>query len=189
MLTIYLLRHGETKWTILGKHTGLTDIPLTQEGEKQVSNLYEVIKNIPFEKVFCSPLVRAKKTCEICHLLEGAIITNDLLEWNYGDYEGLTSQDIHKTDPNWTVFSKDPKGGETKASIAKRADHLIEEFLKLDGNVALFSSGHFLRAFTARWLKFPVSFGEHLLLSTASVSVLSFEHNNRIIKSWNLNFS
>jgi broad specificity phosphatase PhoE len=189
MLTIYLVRHGETKWSKALKHTGLTDIPLTEEGEGQVSHLYEFIKNITFEKVFCSPLIRAKRTCEICNLLKDAIITNDLLEWDYGKYEGLTSSEIHKMDPNWSVFFKDPKGGETSLQVQKRADHLMEELLKLDGNVVLFSSGHFLRAFTARWLSFPISYGAYFMLSTASLSVLSFEHGNQVITSWNRNFS
>lgn len=186
MLEIYLLRHGETKWSKSGQHTGLTDIPLTEDGEKQVENLYKTIKEIKFDAVYSSPLQRVKRTCEICHLLQDAIITKDLLEWDYGEYEGLTSKEIHLTDPAWTIFTKDPKKGETAHQIEERADRLIAELLKhKDGKIALFSSGHFLRSFTARWLGFPVSFGAYFTLSTATLSILSFEHGNQVIKTWN----
>ena len=185
MAEIYLLRHGETQWSKSGQHTGLTDIPLTDNGIKQSLDLKKMIAHEEFEAVFCSPLERAKQTCKNCNLLDKAIITNDLLEWNYGDYEGITSKEIHEHDPKWTIFTKDPPNGETSIQVANRADRLIKESSKYEGKVAFFSSGHFLRALAARWLGFPVSFGAYLTLSTASLSILSFEHDNRVIQEWN----
>jgi probable phosphoglycerate mutase len=186
MLEIYLIRHGETAWSKKGHHTGLTDIPLTEDGKKECRALYQKIKDIHFDTVYCSPLIRAKQTCEICHLLEKATISSDLLEWNYGDYEGMTSKQIHLIDPNWMVFSKDPRNGETSHQVEARADRMIGELLKLDGRVAIFSSGHFLRAFAARWLCFPVSYGMYFSLRTATHSILSFENGNQVIESWGI---
>ena len=186
MLEIYLFRHGETEWTKSMKHTGLTDIPLTENGIKQAKNLSKLVKGVEFDSVYCSPLERAKETCNALNLLDKAIITPDLLEWDYGDYEGLTTKEIQKTHPNWTIFNADPKNGETSKSIRDRADRLMKILLKQkDGKIALFSSGHFSRAFGAHWLGFPVTYGRYFTLSTASLSVLSFEHGNQVIKSWN----
>jgi len=184
MLKIYLIRHGGTAWSKTGHHTGLTDLPLTEEGEKECKELYNKIKHVDFNTVYCSPLQRAKKTCELCHCMDKAIITSDLLEWDYGDYEGMTSQEIGLIDPCWTVFSKDPKNGETSHQVGLRADRMIKEILTLDGNIAIFSSSHFLRAFVARWLGFPVSCGMYFTLSTASHAVLSFEHTNPVVERW-----
>ena len=186
MLKIYLIRHGETAWSKLGHHTGLTDIPLTDDGKKESEVLYHKIKGLNFTAIYCSPLQRAKQTCQICHLLEKAQISSDLLEWNYGDYEGKTSKEIHLIDPGWMVFTKDPKNGETSHQVGIRADRMIKELLKCEGNVAIFSSGHFLRAFAARWLCFPVSYGMYFKLSTASYSVLSFENENQVIETWGI---
>lgn len=188
MQKIYLLRHGQTEWSKSMKHTGLTDIPLIEEGVHQADTLFSAIKDIKFEAVYCSSLQRAKQTCERCKLLQEAIIDDDLLEWDYGDYEGITSKEIHKTNPGWTIFNQDPKNGETAAQVAKRADSIILKALSHKGDVALFSSGHFLRSLGARWLSQDVSFGAYLTLSTASLCVLSFEHDNQVIHSWNNTF-
>lgn len=185
MLEIYILRHGETEWSKSGQHTGLTDIPLIDEGVKQAKALKKALSGIEFDKVFCSPLLRAKQTCQQCGLLDGAVINSDLLEWDYGDYEGMTTHQIHNSDPSWTVFTKDPKNGETSMQVEARADRLIEEAKKYDGKIAFFSSGHFSRALAARWLGFPVSHGRYFKLSPATFSILSFEHDYQVIKSWN----
>ncbi len=186
MLEIYLIRHGETAWSKVGRHTGITDIPLTEEGKKECEGLYRKIQDIKFNTIYCSPLERAKQTCEICHLLDKAQISSDLLEWDYGDYDGMTSKEVHLTDPNWTIFSKDPKNGETSHQVGVRADRMIKEVLKLEGKVAIFSSGHFLRALAARWLSLPVSCGMYFAFSTAEHAILSFENGNQVVKSWGI---
>ncbi|MCH9621397.1 MAG: Acid phosphatase [Chlamydiia bacterium] len=185
MKELYLFRHGETEWSKSGQHTGLTDIPLIDEGITQAKALKKIVKGLTFNKVYCSPLTRVKSTCEYCGLLDKAIINSDLLEWDYGDYEGITTKEIHKIDPNWTVFTKDPKNGETSYEVEVRADRLIKEALKQEGRVAFFSSGHFSRSLIARWLNFPVSHGRYFALSPASYSILSFEHDYQVIKSLN----
>jgi len=186
MVEIYLIRHGETKWSLSGHHTGLTDIPLTDNGIAQAKALQSAISKVPFKLVYCSPLQRAKQTCEVCNLLDRAIINSDLVEWDYGDYEGLTTKQIHEIDPNWSVFTKDPKNGESFHHVQMRADRMISELQKLDGPVAVFSSGHFLRVLASRWCGFPTSYGRYLLLSTASISVLSIESDIQVIKHWNV---
>jgi broad specificity phosphatase PhoE len=185
MLEIYLFRHGETEWSKTGKHTGLTDIPLTKDGVIQAKNLVKLVKGVEFNEVYCSPLERAKETCKALYLLDNAVITSDLLEWNYGDYEGMTSKEIHKSDPNWTIFNSDPKNGETSESVRNRAEKMQKLIRGKKGKIAIFSSGHFLRCFGAHWLGFPVTYGRYFTLSTASLSILSFEHGNQVIKSWN----
>ena len=185
MKKLYIIRHGETEWSKSGQHTGLTDIPLIDEGIDQAKCLKKALKGLEFDKVYCSPLQRVKETCEIAGFLDNAIINSDLLEWDYGAYEGLTSKEIHKTDPTWTVFTKDPKNGETSYQIEQRADRLIEAAKKEEGDVAFFSSGHFSRALIARWLNFPVSHGRYFALSPASITILSFEHDYQVIRSMN----
>ncbi|MCH9812063.1 histidine phosphatase family protein, partial [bacterium] len=173
MLEIYLFRHGETEWSKSGKHTGLTDLPLTKEGVEQAKALAKLVKGVKFEAVYCSPLERAKETCKALKLLDSAIINSDLLEWDYGSYEGKTSKEIQKFHPGWTIFNADPIGGETSEQVRDRADRLMKELLKYDGKIALFSSGHFLRCFVAHWLGFPITYGRFFPLSTASLSILS----------------
>jgi broad specificity phosphatase PhoE len=174
---VYLARHGETAWTISGQHTGLTDLPLTERGERNARRLEERLCGITFAKVFTSPLRRATRTCELAGFGPVAEIDRELLEWNYGDYEGCKTVDIHKKRPGWELFRDGCPGGESPNDVSIRADHAIKRLREIDGNVLLFSSGHFLRVFAARWLGLEPALGRCFLLSTASLSALSYEHN------------
>lgn len=182
---VYLLRHGETAWTLTSQHTSYTDLDLTPNGRRESKRLGESLKGIKFDHIFCSPLKRAKETCAIAGFRDRAIIDKDLVEWNYGKYEGLTSEEIQKTDSNWTIFSKDPPGGERARDVQERADRFLARILPLEGTVAVFSSGHFSRVLGVRWISLPIAYGERLLLSTASKSHLGFKHGYQVIHSWN----
>jgi broad specificity phosphatase PhoE len=174
---IYLARHGETIWTISGQHTGRTDLPLTARGERNATRLADRLKGLTFEKVFCSPLQRVRRTCELAGFGSVAAIDPNLLEWDYGQYEGLRSEEIHATRPDWQLFRDGCPGGESPDDVGKRADSVVNRVRGTDGNVLLFSSGHFLRVLAARWLGLSPSGGRFFLLRTASVSALSYEHN------------
>ncbi|NGX37789.1 MAG: Phosphoserine phosphatase 1 [Chlamydiae bacterium] len=182
---VYLIRHGETEWTASKQHTGLTDIPLTDEGREQAQWLIKKLKGKKFKKVLCSPLQRATETCEIAGLLKEAVLDKDLLEWDYGDYEGKTTAEIRETDPKWTIFTKGAPNGESIGDIGARTQRLISRVRDIQGDVALFSSGHISRAIGARWLHLPVTEGKLFLLSTASLSILGYERENPVIVTWN----
>jgi len=182
---IYLCRHGETEWSRSGQHTSVTDLSLTENGQKQAEMLHNKIKGINIDHVFCSPLKRAQETCKICNLLNRAVIDDDLFEWRYGDYEGITTKEIHRTVPDWSIFTHGAPNGESIDQIRERADRMIAKINAIDGDVALFSSGHFSRVFTVRWLDLPVEAGKHFILSTASLSILTFEHEAPAIYLWN----
>jgi broad specificity phosphatase PhoE len=183
---IYLARHGETAWTISGQHTGLTDLPLTERGERNARRLKERLAGIAFTKVFSSPLKRATRTCELAGFGGVAEIDRDLLEWNYGEYEGRLTADIHKERPDWQLFRDGCPGGESPNEVGTRADRAVNRMRGVKGNVLLFSSGHFLRVFAARWLGLDAAFGRYFLLSTASLSALGYEHNlsDPVIRLW-----
>ena len=183
---VYLARHGETAWTISGQHTGLTDLPLTERGERNARRLEERLCGITFAKVFTSPLRRATRTCELAGFGPVAEIDRELLEWNYGDYEGCKTVDIHKKRPDWELFRDGCPGGESPNDVSIRADHAIKRLREIDGNVLLFSSGHFLRVFAARWLGLEPALGRCFLLSTASLSALGYEHDRSkpVIRLW-----
>lgn len=183
---VYLIRHGETEWTHSKQHTGLTDIPLIEEGRKQAEWLKKRLENTTFKKVFCSPLLRAKETCEITGLISGAEIDPDLVEWDYGDYEGKTTEQIQVENPKWTLFTNGVPNGESFQDVSARAEQVISRISEIEGNIALFSSGHFLRSLAATWLHLPVTEGKLLLLSTASISILGYERKNRVLQSWNI---
>ncbi|MDN3506443.1 MAG: histidine phosphatase family protein [Simkaniaceae bacterium] len=182
---IYLVRHGETEWTEEKKHTGLTDIPLTDEGRLQAQWLTAKFKEVKLKKVLCSPLIRASETCEIAGYRDVAEIDENLVEWDYGDYEGMTTAEIREKVPKWTIFSKGAPNGESVGDISARTGRVISRIRSVPGDVAIFSSGHFLRALAARWLQLPVSEGRLFFLSTASVSVLGYERSNPVLISWN----
>lgn len=181
---MFLFRHGETLWSLSGKHTGWTDLELTERGELEAGCLGERLKGSVFDLVLSSPLKRAKKTCVLAGYEEQMKIDPALLEWNYGAYEGLTSKEILEKEPGWNIFTHNPPQGETSEEIQARADHVIETIKGLE-SVALFSSGHFLRAFTTRWLGLPIAYGSHLVLSTSSQSILGFEREVPAILLWN----
>jgi broad specificity phosphatase PhoE len=185
---VYMARHGNTAWTLSGQHTGLTDLPLTPDGERNARRLGERLKGMTFAKVFTSPLQRAARTCELAGFGAGAIIDPDLVEWNYGDYEGLTSAQILQKRPDWQLFRDGVPGGESLAQIGERADRVIQRLRSITGDILLFSSGHFTRVLTARWLGLAAGTGaRYFLLSPASLSALSYEHNlsRPVIRLWN----
>ena len=182
---IYLIRHGQTEWTVSKKHTGKTDIPLTPEGVEQAKLIGAYLKGTGFQKIFCSPSLRAKETCRIAGFFHSAIIDEELAEWDYGEYEGLTSTEIRKNHPRWTVFSQGCPGGDSVADMGHRANRILGKLRSIPGDIAIFSSGHILRCLTARWLDMPVGFGERLILSPGSLSILGFEKETPAIISWN----
>jgi probable phosphoglycerate mutase len=185
---VYFVRHGETEWSLSGQHTGRTDLPLTSRGEEKARKLTELLKGIEFARVFTSPRQRAKRTCELAGLGRAAQIEPDLAEWDYGDYEGVRSSDIRKSQPDWNIFADGCPGGEMPDQISTRADRLIDRVREAAGNVALFSHGHFGRVLAARWIGLPVIDAQRFTLDTASVSILSFEHErltSPVIALWN----
>ena len=185
---VYIARHGETAWSLSGQHTGLTDLPLTPNGERNARRLGERLKGLTFAKVFTSPLQRAARTCELAGFGALAEIDPDLVEWNYGQYEGRRSAEIHAERPDWQLFRDGCPGGESPAQIGERADRVVQRIRTAPGNVLLFSSGHFIRVLAARWLAIGLgSAGRYFALSTASLSALSYEHNlcQPVIRLWN----
>jgi probable phosphoglycerate mutase len=185
--TVYLARHGETEWSLSGQHTGLTDLPLTPHGEINARALAPRLAGISFAKVFTSPLQRASRTCELAGFGAVAETLPDLVEWNYGDYEGVRTRDILKERPGWQLFRDGCPNGEAPADVGARADRVIARLRAIEGDVLCFSSGHFLRVLGARWLGLPPGQGTLLLLSTASLSALTYEHDitEPVIKLWN----
>jgi broad specificity phosphatase PhoE len=187
MPDIYLIRHGETEWSLSGRHTGVSDIPLTEHGRQQARLLAHELAARHFELVLTSPLRRARETCELAGLAERAEIDPDLMEWNYGDYEGLTSDQIHVHRPAWTVFNDGGgPGGETPEQVGVRVDRVIARVRAVRSDAALFAHGHVLRVLAARWLGLAPSAGAHFLLDTATLSVLSSYGEVAAFKRWNV---
>ena len=185
---IYTARHGETEWSLSGQHTGVTDIPLTAHGEADAHKLGARLKGLSFVKVFSSPLQRARRTCELAGFGGQVEILSDAIEWNYGQYEGVKTHDIHKDRPDWDLFRDGCPGGEDAAAVGARADRVIERIRAAGGDVLLFSSSHFLRVFGARWIGLPPSGGAHFVLSTTALNELSYEHSHLtepVIRVWN----
>jgi broad specificity phosphatase PhoE len=183
---IYLARHGETAWSISGQHTGLTDLPLTQRGEGNARRLGERLHGFTLATVLTSPLQRAARTCELAGFGAVAQIDPDLVEWNYGEYEGRRTADILTERPNWQLFRDGCPRGESPEQVGARADRMVNRVHAIQADVLLFSSGHFLRVLAARWLGLEAEAGRFFLLSTASLSALSYEHNlsQPVIKLW-----
>jgi broad specificity phosphatase PhoE len=174
---LYLIRHGETAWSLSGQHTGRTDIPLTEQGERDVRKLADRLRAVTFSRVFTSPLRRARRTCELAGFDKVEEIESDLAEWDYGDYEGQRPVDIRNGRPDWNLFRDGCPRGESPAQVSERADRLISRLRTLDNNIALFSHGSFGRVLAARWIGLSVMQAQHFLLSTASLSVLGYGHN------------
>ena len=174
---IYLARHGETPWSLSGQHTGLTDLPLTERGECNARRLGERLKGMEFAGVFSSPLQRARRTCELAGFGARAKVDPDLVEWDYGEYEGLRTADIRAKRPDWELFRDGFPGGESFEEIGARADRVVNRVRSVDGAVLLFSSGHFLRVLAARWLGLEPQGARYFLLNTASLSTLTYEHD------------
>lgn len=184
---IYLARHGETAWSLSGQHTGLTDMPLTEKGEWSARCLGKRLAGVSFTRIFTSPLKRAARTCELAGFAAQAESDSDLVEWDYGQYEGLRTSEIHLRRPDWQIFSDGSPDGETPDQVGARADRVLHRVRAVDGNVLIFSSGHFLRVLAARWLGLRVFDGAHFMLSTASLSILGFENgpSHPVIRLWN----
>jgi broad specificity phosphatase PhoE len=182
---VYLIRHGETEWSLSGQHTGITDIPLTENGRKVAKLLAPVLARERFALVVTSPLERARETCELAGLGERAEIERDLMEWNYGEYEGLTTKNIRAQKPRWMLFTDGCPGGETPEQVGVRADRVIARVRAVKGNVALFAHGHIFRVFAARWLGLPVAAGCHFLLDTATLNILSYYRGIPAVQRWN----
>jgi broad specificity phosphatase PhoE len=185
--TIYLARHGETAWSLTGQHTGLTDLPLTERGERNARHLGERLRGLKFAKVFTSPLQRAVRTCELSGFKAAADIDRDLVEWNYGDYEGRRTVEIRAERPDWQLFRDGCPGGESPEQIDVRADRVVNRVRAIVGDVLIFSSGHFLRVLTARWLGLEPFAGKFFSLDTASLSELGYERklSAPVIRLWN----
>ena len=182
---LFLIRHGETEWSASGRHTGWTDMPLTEAGIEQAEWLARRLKDQAFAAVFSSPLSRALETCRIAGFAGQATVTDDLREWDYGIYEGRTTDDIRESEPGWTVWSAEIRDGESVEDVGRRVDRVIEAALAVDGDVALFGHGHCLRILAARWLGLPPASGALLELSTATVSRLGWERERRVVELWN----
>jgi broad specificity phosphatase PhoE len=185
--TVYLARHGETAWTITGQHTGHTDLPLTERGEGNARRLRERLNGLTFAKVYTSPLQRAVRTCQLAGFGPMAEIDGDLVEWDYGDYEGRLSSDILNERPDWQLFRDGCPGGESPQQVATRADRVVARVRAVAGDVLLFSSGHFLRVLAVRWIGIETINARSLMLGTASLSALSYENSlsNPAISLWN----
>jgi len=187
-LKIYLVRHGETAWSLTGQHTGVSDIPLTPNGEVMARKLATTLDGITFTQVLTSPRLRARRTCELAGLSAQAKTEPLLAEWNYGEFEGLRTAEIRRQRPAWDIWTDGCPGGETPDNISRRADQVIAKLRDLSGNVILFSHGHFGRVLAARWIGFPVAQGQRFALDPASVSVLGFEASHpetRVVLRWN----
>jgi probable phosphoglycerate mutase len=185
--TIFLARHGETAWSLSGQHTGLTDLPLTKRGEINAARLGERLQELSFEYVFVSPLLRTRRTCELAGFADRAEVLPDLVEWDYGDYEGKTTPEIRVLHPGWQLFRDGCPNGESVRQITERADRVVAKLRADDRDLLLFSSGHFLRVLAARWLGLNADAGEWFHLSTATLSALGYEHSlaEPVIRLWN----
>ena len=174
---IYLARHGETAWSLTGQHTGRTDLPLTERGERNAQRLGKRLAGHGFATVFTSPLKRASQTCELAGFGPVAKVDPDLVEWNYGDFEGLTTPQIQAKRPGWQLFHDGCPGGESPDQVGRRADRVVTRLREILGDALVFSSGHFLRMLAARWLGLEPAAGKYLMLKTASLSGLGYERN------------
>jgi broad specificity phosphatase PhoE len=184
-MEVVLVRHGETEWSRDMKHTGRTDVPLTEDGRREAERLRGALAGRRFSRVLTSPLQRAAETCRLARLGDRAEVTDALLEWDYGEYEGITTKEIRESRPGWFLWRDGCPGGETAAQVGARIDPLVEELAGMDGDVALFSHGHVLRVLTARWLELSPQAGARFALGTGTLSILGFEREVRVIRRWN----
>jgi probable phosphoglycerate mutase len=187
---VVLIRHGETEWTQQRRHTGRTDLPLNAEGERrarQLASFFTTFTDAANATVFTSPLVRARQTCALAGLWDEATVDDDLAEWDYGEFEGTETAVLRETDPDWSIWTATIESGESLADVGRRADRVLERIGRIDGTVVLFAHAHFLRILAARWCECPPEAGRRLTLLAASVSVLGYERDVRVIDQWNLN--
>jgi broad specificity phosphatase PhoE len=184
-VSVFAIRHGETAWSLSGQHTGTTDIPLTDNGRRLAKRMRPILADNDFALVLCSPMQRARESCELAGLGDKAIIDRDLMEWNYGEYEGLTSEEIEEMVPGWLLFRDGCPGGETPEQVGARVDRVIARSHAVDGDTALFAHGHVLRVFVARWIGMPADSGQHFLLNTGTLCVLGYYRKIPAIQIWN----
>ena len=181
---VFVVRHGETTWSLSGQHTGVTDIPLTERGRAVARRLQPILAKPSFALVLTSPLGRARETCELAGVGSQAAVEPDLVEWNYGEYEGLTPKQIHARRPGWMLFRDGCPGGETPEQVGARADRVIARVHTAPGHVALFAHGHIFRVLVARWIGLPPTAGQHFLLDTATLNILSYYRDSPAVKVW-----
>jgi broad specificity phosphatase PhoE len=184
-LNVFAIRHGETAWSLSGQHTGTTDIPLTDNGRRLAERMRPVLAKETFVLVLVSPMQRARETCELAGLGDKAVIDPDLMEWNYGEYEGLTPDQIHEVAPGWLIVRDGCPGGEAPEQVGARVDRVIVRARPAKGDVALFAHGHVLRVLAARWIGLPAGAGQHFLLRTCTLSVLGYYHRIPAVSIWN----
>jgi broad specificity phosphatase PhoE len=187
-VTVFAIRHGETAWSLSGQHTGTTDIPLTDNGQRQAERMRPALEKERFALVLVSPMQRARQTCELAGLDDRAEIDRNLVEWNYGDYEGLTLKQITETAPGWMIFRDGCPGGESPEQVSMRVDRVIARARRIEGDVALFAHGHVLRVLAARWIGLGVLVGQHFLLDTGTFCVLGSYRDVPAIRVWNGRF-
>ena len=187
-LELWLIRHGETEWSLSGAHTSRSDIPLTPRGAQCAALLGHALAGTEFSQVLVSPRLRARETCRIAGLGDVAQVEENLAEWDYGKDEGRTTAEIRAERPGWSIWTQGPLDGETAEHVAQRARAVIERAAGIGGRVALFSHAHFLRIFAATWLEQPAAFGSRLVLGTGSLSMLGYERETRVITTWNHSF-
>jgi probable phosphoglycerate mutase len=183
---LWSVRHGQTEWSVSGRHTGRTDIPLDDDGRRQARELAATLAGLSVALVLTSPLRRARETCELAGYGDRAIVDDDLQEWDYGDYDGLTTEEIRRTRPDWSLWRDGCPGGETAAEVGTRADRVITRLREGDGDAIAFAHGHLLRVLAARWIGLEPEAGALLALSTATVSLLGWEREQAVVRRWNL---
>ncbi|MFL5822116.1 MAG: histidine phosphatase family protein [Solirubrobacteraceae bacterium] len=182
-----LVRHGQTEWSASGRHTSRTDLPLLQEGRARAEDLADLLAGRQFSLVLCSPLRRARETCQLAGFGEVAVVCDELHEWEYGDYEGLTTPEIRTERPDWNLWRDGCPGGETPDQVGTRADAVLQQARAAAGDALLFAHGHILRVLGARWIEMPVAAGARLALAAGAVSVLGYERETQVVREWNLN--
>jgi broad specificity phosphatase PhoE len=180
-----VVRHGETAWSLSGQHTGTTDLPLTDNGRRRAEQMRPVLAKNAFGLVLCSPMQRARETCELAGLGDKAVTEPNLVEWNYGEYEGLTTEQIHEGSPGWLLFRDGCPGGERPEQVGERVDRVIARSRAVDGDAALFAHGHVLRVLAARWIGLPPGDGQHFLLDTGTLCVLGRYGEIPAVSIWN----
>jgi broad specificity phosphatase PhoE len=184
-VNVFAIRHGETAWSLSGQHTSTTDIPLTENGRRLAQRMRPVLATNAFELVLCSPMQRARETCELAGLGDKAIIDSDLVEWNYGEYEGLTPQQVDEVAPGWLIFRDGCPGGEAPEQVGARMDRVIARLRAFSGGTALFAHGHVLRVLVARWIGLHAGGGQHFLLDTGTLCVLGYYREIPAVRIWN----
>jgi broad specificity phosphatase PhoE len=182
---VFAIRHGETAWSLNGRHTGTTDIALTDNGRRLAERMRPALGREVFARILCSPMRRARETCELAGFGNEMVVDADLVEWNYGAYEGLTPKQIHEVAPGWLIFRDGCPGGETPEQVGERVDRVIARARTVEGNVALFAHGHVLRVLAARWIGLPAGAGQHFLLDTGTLCVLGYYREIPAVRIWN----